>query len=196
MASSQDSKDDNAGVPRYEWEDGPVRYSADEKWGLERMEKGEWVEADDPAAITSACDQILLLAEERNALKVTLEESIEIEAEALAAIAVLCGDGTLKDCVDDCPGHLKPEALERFKESIDRWLAMQKENAKLTEGGQIMLKALRILTRLLWAAFKENDDLDTATIKEGLEDAGLIEMLADQTWSLTELGGRVCRRES
>lgn len=57
-------------------------------------------------------------------------------------------------------------------------------------------RSLRILAHEMWVCLKEDLELDPEANREALEAAGLIEMLADQTWSLTELGGRVCRRES
>lgn len=75
-------------------------------------------------------------------------------------------------------------------------LRLAAKNARVTEGGRVMLKALRILAHEMWVCFKEDMEVDPDANREALEAAGLIEMLPDQTWSLTELGGRVCRRES
>lgn len=76
----------------------------------------------------------------------------------------------------------------------DEILRLAEENAKIIEGSRIMLKAFSILAETVYEAFHDGAD-SVEDLRGTLEAAGLIEMLPDQTWGLTELGGRVCRRE-
>lgn len=75
-------------------------------------------------------DQLVAKERELEAAEITAEEGQEIIAELTAALAVLNGE-SLTPCAGGCPGHLGEKASAAAREALDRWTALEAENARL-----------------------------------------------------------------
>lgn len=89
------------------------------------------------AQVAEAEGRLATLAEENRALRsraeaaeITAEEGQEIIAELTAALAVRVGE-SLTPCAGGCPGHLGTKASAAARESLDRWTALEEENARV-----------------------------------------------------------------
>lgn len=66
--------------------------------------------------------------DELNALRMTIEEGAEIEAELKMALAGLAVE-RLKPCSPDCSGHFGPKAQELFRKGLDAYRAETREES-------------------------------------------------------------------